>query len=146
MLNFIYRRRAWVQAFPWFESVPEAGRPGEQVKNCWRACTQVLFLCEAELEICRFLEIVTGWLVPSAGQKIPVQPGWYLPPQNIPLAENRCLQAGKRPGSWKYRGKIQAVLYRLVLAPRLEKGYHKIWEANLQPLGPMFQHLLSWCQ
>jgi hypothetical protein len=38
------------------------------------------------------------------------------------------------------------VLYRLVLAPRLEKGYHKIWEANLQPLGPMFQHLLSWCQ
>jgi len=22
---------------------------------------------------------VTGWLVPSAGQKTPVQPGWYLP-------------------------------------------------------------------
>jgi hypothetical protein len=34
-------------------------------------------------------------LVPSAGQKIPAQPGWYLPPQKIPLAENRFLQAGK---------------------------------------------------
>jgi hypothetical protein len=38
---------------------------------------------------------VTGWLVPSAGQKFPVQPGWYLPPQKILLAENRFLQAGK---------------------------------------------------
>jgi hypothetical protein len=34
--------------------------------------------------------------VPEAGsQKIPVQPGWYLPPRKIPLAENRFLQAGK---------------------------------------------------
>jgi len=43
---------------------------------------------------------------------------------------------------------INAELYGLVLASRLEKGYHWIWEANLQPLGgPMFQHLLiSWCQ
>jgi len=38
---------------------------------------------------------------------------------------------------------INAELYGLVLAPRLEKGYHQIWEANLQPLGPMFQHLLA---
>jgi hypothetical protein len=37
---------------------------------------------------------------------------------------------------------INAELYGLVLAPRLEKGYHQIWEANLQPLGPMFQNLL----
>jgi hypothetical protein len=30
---------------------------------------------------------------------------------------------------------------------RLEKGYHQIWEANLQPLGPMFKHLLIfWCE
>jgi hypothetical protein len=29
--------------------------------------------------------IVTGWLVPSAGQKILVQLGCYLPPQKIPL-------------------------------------------------------------
>jgi hypothetical protein len=42
-----------------------------------------------------FLEIVTGWLAPSAGQKLSVQPVWYLPPQKIPLAENRFLQAGK---------------------------------------------------
>ncbi len=31
---------------------------------------------------------------------------------------------------------INAELYGLVLAPSLEKGYHQIWEANLQPLGP----------
>jgi hypothetical protein len=37
---------------------------------------------------------------------------------------------------------INAELYGLVLAPRLKNGYHLIWEANLQPLGPMFQHLL----
>jgi hypothetical protein len=33
------------------------------------------------------------------------------------------------------------------LTPRLEKGYHQIWEVNLQLLVPMFQHLLiSWHQ
>jgi hypothetical protein len=31
---------------------------------------------------------------------------------------------------------INAELYGLILAPRLEKGYNQIWEANLQPLGP----------
>jgi hypothetical protein len=38
----------------------------------------------------------TGWLVHSAGQKIPVQLGWYLPLHKIPLAENTFLQAGQR--------------------------------------------------
>jgi len=38
---------------------------------------------------------VAGWPVPSAGQKIPLQPGWYLPPQKIPFVENRFLLAGK---------------------------------------------------
>ncbi len=29
------------------------------------------------------------------------------------------------------------------IGPKAEKkGYHPIWEANLQPLGPMFSHLL----
>jgi hypothetical protein len=37
---------------------------------------------------------VTGWRVHSGGQKIPVQPGWYLSPQKIPLAENWFLQVG----------------------------------------------------
>jgi hypothetical protein len=37
---------------------------------------------------------------------------------------------------------INAEHYGLVLAPRLKKGYHQIWEANLQPLWPMLQHLL----
>ncbi len=41
---------------------------------------------------------------------------------------------------------INAELYGLVLAPRLEKGYHWIWKANLQPLGLMLQHSLSWHQ
>ncbi len=75
-------------------SVPQAGRPREQVENHERAYTQVLFLRKALPRFFHFLEIVTGWLVRSVGQKIPVEPGWYLPPQNIPLAENRFLQAG----------------------------------------------------
>ncbi len=37
---------------------------------------------------------------------------------------------------------MNAEHYGLVLAPRQKKGYHQIWKANLQPLGPMFQHLL----
>jgi hypothetical protein len=42
---------------------------------------------------------------------------------------------------------INAKHYGLVLAPRLKKGHQEIWEANLQPLGPMFQHLLVlWLQ
>jgi len=36
---------------------------------------------------------------------------------------------------------INAEFYGLVLALRLKEGFHGIWEANLQPLGPMFQHL-----
>jgi hypothetical protein len=76
-------------------SVSEASRPREQVKNHPRACTQVL-LHKAELEFFHFVEIVTGCMVPSPGQKIPVQPGWYLPPWKIPLAENRFLQVGNQ--------------------------------------------------
>jgi hypothetical protein len=42
---------------------------------------------------------------------------------------------------------INAEFYGLVLAPSLKKGYHQIWKANLQSLGPMFQHLLvTWGQ
>jgi hypothetical protein len=78
-----------------FTSVPEACWPRRQVENKGRACIQVLFLSKAELGFFHFLEIVTGWLVPSASQKIPVQRGWYLPPHKIPLAENRFLQACK---------------------------------------------------
>jgi hypothetical protein len=75
--------------------VPEAARPREQAENHGRACTKVLFLRKAELGFFHFLEIVRGWLVPSAaGQKIPVHPGGYRPPPHkIPLAENRFLQA-----------------------------------------------------
>jgi hypothetical protein len=39
---------------------------------------------------------------------------------------------------------INAERFGLILAPRLKKRIpSKIWEANLQPLGPIFQHLLS---
>jgi hypothetical protein len=86
-------------------SVPQAGRPREQVENHGRAYTQVLFLREALPGFFHFLEIVTGWMVRSAGQKIPVDPGWYLPPQNIPLAENRFLQAGKGAENAKEKSK-----------------------------------------
>jgi len=57
--------------------VPEAGRFKEQVESQGRASTHVLFLGEAELGLFHFLEKVTGWLVPSAGQKVPVQPGTF---------------------------------------------------------------------
>jgi hypothetical protein len=68
-------------------SVPKAARLREQVKIHGRAGTHVLFLCKAELGFFHFLEIVTGWLVPSVSQKISVQPGWYLPLQKIQLAD-----------------------------------------------------------
>jgi hypothetical protein len=38
---------------------------------------------------------------------------------------------------------INAEIYGLVLVPRVDKGYHQICKVNLQPLGPMFQHLLA---
>jgi hypothetical protein len=68
---FLYRRRACGD----LRSVPEADRSREQVQKHGRACTQVLFLCKAELGLFHFLEIMTGWLVPSAGQKITIEPG-----------------------------------------------------------------------
>jgi hypothetical protein len=49
--------------------------------------------------------------VPSAGQKIAVQSGWYLPLEKILLAENRFFHAGK--GAENTKEKIQAVLYAM---------------------------------
>ncbi len=69
--------------------VREAGKAREQIENHRTACTQVLFLGQTQLGFFFFLEIVTGWLVPSAGQKILVQPSWYLPLQKILLAAGR---------------------------------------------------------
>jgi len=56
-----------------------ASRPREQVKNHRRACIQILLLSKAELGFFHLLEIVIGWLAPSAGEKVSVQPGLYLP-------------------------------------------------------------------
>ncbi len=52
-------------------SVPEAGRPREPVETHGRACTQVLFLRNVKLGFFHFLEIVTGWLVPSRRSEDP---------------------------------------------------------------------------
>jgi hypothetical protein len=38
---------------------------------------------------------------------------------------------------------INAELYGLVLAPSLERGYHGIWEANLQPFGANVEAFIS---
>jgi hypothetical protein len=94
-------------AFPGLRCVPEVGRPKQQVENYERACTQVLFLQKTELGFFHFSEIVTGWLVPSTGQKIPVQPGWCLPPQKISLTVNSFLQEGNGAENTE---EIQAVL------------------------------------
>ncbi len=75
-------------------SVPKAGRPREHVKNHGRACTQVLFLNKAELRFFYFLEIVTGWLAPSAGQKILVLAGTFHPKRS-PLLKAGFFIAGK---------------------------------------------------
>jgi hypothetical protein len=70
-------------------------RPFRDLRSMPDAGTQVLFLRKAQLGFFHFLEIVTCWLLLSASQKIPVQPGGYLPPHKIPHAENRFLWAGK---------------------------------------------------
>ncbi len=49
---------------------------------------------------------MTGWLAPSAGQNIPVEPGWYLPPQKIRLAGNRFLQGGKGVENTKEKSRV----------------------------------------
>ncbi len=98
-------------------SVPEADSPREPVETHGKACTQVFFLRNVELGFFHFLEIVTGWLVPSAGQKIPVQHGWYLPPQKIPLAEYRFLQQARE---LKIPRKNQGSLYVFVCNSFLE--------------------------
>jgi hypothetical protein len=62
-----------------------------QVENHGRVCTQVLFLRKEELgffSLSRNSDRQAG--VPSQ-----YKPGWYIPPQKTPFAENRFLQAGK---------------------------------------------------
>jgi hypothetical protein len=79
-----------------------------------RACTQVLFLSKGELGFFHFLEIVTDWLVRFAGQKISVQPGWYFPPQKIPLAENMFLQVRKEAENTKEKSRQRFTFVKVV--------------------------------
>jgi hypothetical protein len=91
---------------------------GKFVQEKGLYCTQVLFLRKAGLGFFHFLEIVRGWLVPSTGQKIPLQPGWYLPPQKkLPLAENRFLHAGKGAENTKEKKSRQCFMdLRIVIS------------------------------
>jgi len=57
-------------------SVPEAGRPREQVGNHRRACTQVPF---PELGFFHFSEIVTTWLVPTFPWSEDPSTTWLVP-------------------------------------------------------------------
>jgi len=66
-------------------SVPKAGSPRHYSCSFQYRRAGIFYL----------LEIATGWLVPSACQKIPIQSSWYFPPQKILLAKNRFVQAGK---------------------------------------------------
>jgi hypothetical protein len=89
--SFMYRKRVWVQALPWFQ-ICARGRYAEGTGGkSWKGLFSGPFPTESRAGIFHFLEIVTGWLVPSTGQKIIVPPGWYLPP----LAENGFLQSRK---------------------------------------------------
>ncbi len=62
--------------------MPEDCRPREHVENHGRA-----------------------YLVRSASQKIPVQPGWYLPPQKILLPEHAFLQTRKEAENTKEKSR-----------------------------------------
>ncbi len=95
LLQYPYRTQYTDGGFPNVMPTEVGISPQAQISNQRRVCTKVLFLHKAELGFFHFLEIVRAWLVPTARQKIPVQPGRYLPPQKNPLAGNRFLQAGK---------------------------------------------------
>ncbi len=121
--------------------MPEAGRLRDhQVENHRRAYTLVLFLRKAELGFFHCLEIVAGWLVlsadqktpvqpglvPSSGQKILVQPSWYLRAQKIPLAENRFLLTGK-VRELKIQGKNLGSALHYCLKSQLNPTSLKYW-------------------
>jgi hypothetical protein len=98
--SFMYRKRVWVQALPWFQ-ICARGRYAEGTgKKSWKGLYSGPFPTESRAGIFHFLEIVTGWLVPSTAEH--------------PLAENRLKTGFFSHGSWKYKGKIQAVLYILL--------------------------------
>jgi hypothetical protein len=115
-------------------SVPEASSGGNRLKIMEGPTLRSFSYVKQSLGFFHFLEIVTVWLVRSTGQKIPIQPGWYLPLQKIPLAENRFLQAGI--GAKNTKEKIQAVLYgqRTGLKPDSVWTHDEWWQ--VQDVGP----------
>jgi len=84
---------------------------------------------------------VTGWLVPSAGQKIPVQPGWYLPPQKTPLHKSSFLQAGKEVENTKEKSRQcvaepeEPLQKRRVALSRSKSQFHTGPKSLTQPLA-----------
>jgi hypothetical protein len=95
-------------------TVPEADKPREQVENRGRACTQVLcrgnrskiveghvlrsftFVKQSgDFSLFRNSDRMAGTFRWSEDPSTEYSPGLYLPPQKIPLAETRFLQASK---------------------------------------------------
>ncbi len=76
----------------WYDFRPV---PRAHISNRRRALSQALLLCKAELGFFHILEIVTGWLVPSAGQKIPLQPGWLVPSTTEDPARWKQVSSGR---------------------------------------------------
>jgi hypothetical protein len=70
---------------------------------------------------------------------IPIGPEVEISPRDLHLGVK-----AEREKNFKLL--INAEFYELVLAPKLKKGYHQIWEANLQPLGtnvPAFINIMT---
>ncbi len=100
------------------------------------AGTQVLFLCKAELGFFHFLEIVTCWLLPSAGQKIPV-----VLAGTCHRRRSRLLKTGffgqvrelkiqrKNPGSGLRKLKMpHGILHRISATPNTQRKSPRFYE------------------
>ncbi len=80
-------------------------------------------------------------MVPSAGQKIPVQPGWYLPPQKTPCHKNSFLQAGKEAENTKEKSRQcvaepeEPLQKRRVALSRSKSQFHTGPKSLAQPLA-----------
>jgi hypothetical protein len=62
---------------------------------------------------------------------LPVEPGWHLPPQMVPLAEKRFLQAGKGAESTKEKSRqcfTRDEVSRTTQSHRLKQSSRSKWK------------------
>jgi len=78
--------------------VLEASRLREQVEKHPTACTQVLFRSKAEMGFFHFLEIVTGWLVPSSTAENPA----FLQVRELKIQRKKSRQCFRDPKLLEY--------------------------------------------